>query len=183
MLEIIVPEYHGYDESRGVFIDVNTSTKLKLEHSLVSLSKWEAKWKKPYLDGKAKSDDEILSYIKCMTINTQVDDDIYYALSNENKIDIATYINDPMTATTFYDPDGETGGTNKKEILTTELIYYMMMVWNIPMECEKWHLNRLLTLLRIFKVKNEKPKKMTGAMLAERRRLNEERKARMHTKG
>lgn len=151
----ISPDY--WDEKNEVFVDAKT-TKLQLEHSLVSISKWEQKWHKPFLSKKEKTYDEIIDYIKDMTLTQNVKPEVYNCLSIENIKEIDEYINDPMTATTFSNANQQKGN---RETVTSELIYYWMIQLNIPFECRKWHLNTLLTLIEVCNVKNSPPKKMS----------------------
>lgn len=175
MLRIVVPKAEYFDDEAQQFImdgDV-----LELEHSLVSLSKWEQKFKKPFLVEGDKTDEEILYYIECMIISPDFPADVLMRLSQENLKDINDYIDDPATATWFNDSSTP---SRTSETITSELIYYWMLSQGVPKECEIWHLNRLTTLLRIFNVKNSKPKKMTRAEL---RRINEQRRAQYETTG
>lgn len=151
----ISPDY--WDEKNEVFVDAKT-TKLQLEHSLVSISKWEQKWHKPFLSKKEKTYDEIIDYIKDMTLTQNVKPEVYNCLSTENIKEIDEYINDPMTATTFSNVNQQKGS---RETVTSELIYYWMIQLNIPFECRKWHLNTLLTLIEVCNVKNSPPKKLS----------------------
>lgn len=185
MLKIKIEAQELFDNEKQEFINVKEQT-LLLEHSLVSISKWESKWKKPFLDTKKNSDktiEETIDYIKCMTLNSNVDDDVYNFLSEKNINLINNYIKDSMTATTFYNQDS----VNKlisREIVTSELIYYWMLSNNIPIECERWHINRLLTLIRIFSIKNTPPKKMNkNEIISRNAALNAARKKQLHTKG
>lgn len=174
----IVPE--SYDSKNNEFIDAKTTT-LQLEHSLISLSKWESKWCKPFLSKKEKTDEEIIDYIKCMTITQNVNPDIYNKLTAENIESINNYIYAPMTATTFRE---DKSGPVHNEIVTSELVYYWMFSLNIPVECEKWHLNRLLTLVRVFNVKNQPPKKMSrGDIMRRNAALNANRRKQLNSKG
>ena len=179
MLKITVPGLELYDEEKNEFINYKDQT-LQLEHSLVSISKWEAKWHKPFLSDEDKTLEEIIDYIKCMTITQNVKSDVYDRLTSDNIQRINDYIQDPMTATTFSD-DKKTG---KKEIVTSEVIYYWMVTYNIPMECQKWHLNRLLTLVKVCTIKNSPPKKMSNSEIISRNKaLNAARRKKMNTKG
>lgn len=179
MLTIVVPEREFFDDEKNTFI-YSKETTLQLEHSLVSLSKWEAKWNKPFLSSDDKTDEEILDYIRCMTVTQNVDKSVYYRLSRENINKINEYINLPMTATTFSDKNG----SRNKEVITAEIVYYWMIALNIPFECQKWHLNRLLTLIKVCTIKNTPPKKMSKKEIMNRNRaLNASRKKALGTRG
>lgn len=156
MLEITINgSSELYDSSTNTFYSIKGQT-IALEHSLVSISKWEAKWHKPYLSNTGKTFEENLDYIRMMTLTKNVDPRLYYLLSQENINAINTYIEDPMTATWF----SKTNDSRpNKRVITSELIYYWMISLGIPMECQKWHLNRLLTLIRVCNAENS-PKKM-----------------------
>lgn len=183
MLRITVPAREFYDESKEEFIEVKEQT-LVMEHSLISISKWEAKWKKPYLsDTVEKTKEETLDYLRCMTVQpANVDPLVYASLTKENIEEIKKYIEDPMTATTITRFDN---GPQKKQVLTSELIYYYMVAQNIPVEFEKWHINRLITLIEVCAIKNDPhPKKMNHAAIARQNRaLNKARRAKYGTKG
>lgn len=197
MLEIIVPEIEAFDEIENKFIKIK-ETKLTLEHSLVSLHKWEQKWKKPFLkEGTLKETgtEGILDYIRCMTINKPVDSRIYLFIPENEIQKIVEYINDPMTATWFKE-DKETPKRNgkpirkpHKEIQTAETIYWQMIALNIPKEFEKWHLNSLLTLIRVCGIKNEEQynksdtSKKKKPNLKSRAALNAQRRAAAHSRG
>jgi hypothetical protein len=176
MLYITIPEQEIFDDATQTFISVK-DIKLQLEHSLVSLKKWESKWKKPFLETKM-TPEEFLSYVECMTITQNVDPAVYLLLTPENIEEINNYINDPMTATTFTNRDPNQG-RGKKEIVTAEIIYYWMVAQQIPMECQKWHLNQLMTLIRVCSIKNAPPKKMSKAeTMARHRAANAKARAR-----
>lgn len=179
MLTIVVPEREYFDDDKNEFVHTKEVT-LQLEHSLVSLSKWEAKWNKPFLSTNDKTDEEILDYIRCMTVTQNVDKSVYYRLSKENIEKINNYINLPMTATTFSDKNT----SRNKETITAEIVYYWMIALNIPFECQKWHLNRLLTLVKVCSIKNTPPKKMSRNEIFNRNRaLNASRRKALGTKG
>ena len=157
MLQISVPlTPEEWDEKNEVFIEGKKQV-LQLEHSLDSLSKWESKWCKPFLHSKNKTDEEILDYIKYMTLN-QVDPEVYKHLTPSNIDAIRAYIGAPMTATTFSD---NKNSKQKREVITAEIIYYWMIALNIPFECQYWHLSKLTTLIRVCNIKNQaqSPKK------------------------
>ena len=179
MLTIVIPGSELYDDAKGEFVYVKEAT-LQLEHSLVSLSKWEGKWNKPFLSSTNKTDEEILDYVRCMTVTQNVNKNVYYRLSRENIQRINEYINLPMTATTFSDIQGP----RNKEVVTAEIIYYWMISLNVPMECQKWHLNRLLTLIKVCSIKNQPPRKMSRReILSQNRALNASRKKALGTRG
>lgn len=181
MLHITVPAGEYFDEKNEEFFETKEQT-LIMEHSLISISKWEAKWKKPYFS-EDKTEEEVLDYLRCMTITPQnVDPAVYKTLSKENVDKITAYLEDPMTATTITDNQKHSG---RKQVITSELIYYWMIAQNIPIEFEKWHINRLLTLIRVCSIKNDpNPKKMNrGAIAKQNRAINAARKAKYRTKG
>lgn len=180
MLIITVGATDVYDEKSETFGDQG-GVKLRLEHSLVSLSKWESIHEKPFLGAKSLTSEENLSYIKCMILDPIPPEEIFQQLSIENVESINKYIDRKMTATWFAE---QPGAPRSREVITSELIYYWMTVFQIPFECENWHLNRLFTLIRICNIKQAKPKKMSRAEIAQRNReLNAQRKAQLGTKG
>ena len=180
MLTITIPATEVFDEKTQKFYTIKGQT-LQLEHSLVSLSKWESKWHKAFLGKEPKTLEQTIDYIKCMTITQNVNPDIYNYLTQSNIDDINNYIDNPMTATTFYDNTNQRGS---KETVTSELIYYWMIALTIPMECQKWHLNRLLTLIRVCNLKNTPPKKMSKRDIANRyASLNAARRKQFNSKG
>lgn len=181
MLKITVPKGENYIESSNEFVTLEKDQVLQLEHSLLSLSKWESKWHKPYLVRNEKTKEEIIDYIRCMTITQNVDPKTYIFLTKENISDVAAYIEDPMTATTFKKEEGK-GGSG--EILTAEVIYYSMIASNIPFECQKWHLNRLIALIRVCSIKNQPPKKMSQREIMSRNaKINAARKKKLNSRG
>lgn len=181
MLRLVVqlsPE--GWDEQKEEFVEAKTQV-LQLEHSLVSLSKWESKWCKPFLSDNNKTEEELLDYIKFMTLTQNVDPGVYSHLTRENFSQINEYINAPMTATTFSE---NTQGKRNREVITSELIYYWMVALNIPFECQKWHLNRLITLVRVCNIKNAPPKKRSKRETANNyAALNAARRKQLNSKG
>lgn len=180
MLRITVPAAEYFDESRQMFIQKKEQT-LQLEHSLVSLSKWEAKWKKAFLGKEEKTFEETLDYIRCMTITQNVDPEVYTRLTNENIREINDYIGDPMTATTFRK---DNPGHPSRETITSELVYYWMIANNIPPEYQKWHLNRLLTLIRVCTIKNTPTKKRgKSEIMRQNAALNAARRKKLGTTG
>lgn len=179
MLEVIVPAGEGYNARTNEFFEW-PEQKLVLEHSLISISEWESKHHKPFLDG-TKTNEEVLDYIRCMTINKGVPSSTYFHLTESNLNAITEYIQDSRTATWFSEEANvlkEGQAPPRKQIVTSELIYYWMVAYQIPFECQKWHLNRLLTLIRIYNEKNkEQPKKSKKEIMANHRALNEARRA------
>jgi hypothetical protein len=176
MLEIKVEPTTLWDPEKERFYDFNGEV-LLLEHSLLSISKWEAKWHKPLLEESDMNEDELLDYIRCMTINKHVDPYAYKCLTPEQQMAINDYIGDQHTATWFAKSDDN--GHGEKRVLTAELVYYYMFSFGIPKDCEKWHFNRLLTLLRVFSEENKPKKKQTPEQLASHHRaLNRARRAR-----
>ena len=162
MLQITIPSLEVWDEVHEIFIHTKEQT-LRLEHSLVSVSKWESKWHKSFLESRNKTQEEMLDYIRCMTITQNVDPNVYYCLTAENFNEINAYIEDPHTATSFR----ENKNTQKRrERITSELIYYWMVAYNIPFECQTWHLSRLLTLIRVCDIKNQPAKKRSAREIA-----------------
>ena len=177
-LKIVVKPREIWDNRKQEFINTEGGV-LVLEHSLVSISKWESKWHKPFIseaDNFAKTEEEIIDYIKCMTINQNVDPYLYFCLDEGNLCSIRDYINDPMTATIIND----NGKKGRKKIITSELIYYWMIALHIPIEFQKWHINRLMTLIQLCNIENENAagnNKMTKNEALERtRRINQMRR-------
>ena len=185
MLKLVVNGDELWDERSQEFITVRGTT-LELEHSLLSVSKWEEKWHKPYLDRNTeKTVEEELDYIRCMTIDSEnVDPIVYNSLTPQHFNMIREYIEDPHTATTFRE---DKDAPKNRSIITTEVIYYQMTELNIPFEpCEKWHLNRLMTLIRVCAIKKAPPKKKgrgKNRNSASMRELNRQRRAQMGTMG
>ncbi|MBO5887465.1 MAG: hypothetical protein J6Q60_05540 [Bacteroidaceae bacterium] len=183
MLELTLPALEHWDEKKEVFVTFKKALTLQFEHSLVSLSKWESKYCKPFLGTSNKTDEEILDYIKFMTITQNVKDDVYERLvQTRGAIEkIQKYIDAPMTATTFHN---EAASKSSSERITAELIYYWMIAFQIPFECQKWHLNKLLTLVRVCEIKNRPQKKMKPQDVnARNAALNAERLKKLNTKG
>lgn len=179
MLQITIPAMNDlWDERNQQFLSIKETT-IQLEHSLLSISIWESKWNKSFINTKDKTEEELIDYIKCMTITKNVDPNVYVCLTAENIQEIVNYINAPMTATTIRD-----AGKSSREIVTSELIYYWMISLNIPVKFEKWHLNRLITLIKVCSIKNQPPKKMSrGEIMQRNAALNAARKKRLNTKG
>lgn len=176
MLEIKVPARSYFNDNKQEFVDFE-EVDLKLEHSLISLDKWESEFEKPFLETKLNHD-QMVFYIKCMSIKP-VEESVIETLPTEVIAEITAYIDKPMTATTIND-----NSSGKHEILTSEVIYYMMIKLGIPFECQKWHLNKLITLIRVCSVKDGPQKKMSKKEIMEQNRaLNEARKKKLKTKG
>lgn len=178
MLKITVPAIEGFDEAKQEFVSIEGVT-LELEHSLLSLSQWESKWKRPFLSDGPKTPEEINDYIRCMSLNElRSDVENVFTIEVYNKVN--DYIGDTMTATTI----NERGGKTNRETITSEIVYYWMVALNIPFECERWHFHRLLTLVRVCNIKNSPPKKMNRReTLAQQRDLNAARKQALGTTG
>lgn len=179
MLTISIPGYELFNDVTQEFI-VESERIVKLEHSLLSISEWESRWNKPFLSNAPKTNEEILDYVKCMTMTEEVPDTAYLYISKEQFKIINDYISAPMTATTITEPPGK----NSREVVTSEVLYYYMISCNIPFECEKWHLNRLLTLIRVCSIKNQPAKKKPMAeVMKSNAALNSARKKQLNTKG
>lgn len=183
MLTIVIPHSEFFNNDTNEFITVK-ETELQLEHSLMSVAKWESKWHKPFLGKEKKTVEEIQDYIRCMTLTKNIDPLIYRILSNDILKQIYEYINDPMTATWFNKMDEKLGGIGRRDVITAEIIYYWMITLNIPVQFEKWHLNRLITLIKVVNIKNTPSKKMSQAeVLKQNAALNRARKAKLKSKG
>lgn len=180
MLKIQVKGRELFDEETLTFISAK-DTVLQLEHSLISLAKWESKWHKPFLNNEQKTEEEMRDYIRCMTITQNVDPDVYYCMSEENLLEVKKYMEDPMTATWFNDKNNP---KSRQKAVTAELIYYWMITLGIPLEWEKRHLNRLLTLIRVCNNENAPKKKMSRKdVYKQNAALNEARKKKWGTTG
>lgn len=180
MLIITVPESELFNEETQEFI-LLPKVVLELEHSLISLSKWESKFEKPFLTSEKKTSRELYSYIECMILTPNFPPGVIGRFTPEILDEVNDYIESKQSATTFGDlPERKTRG----EIITSELIYYWMVAFKIPFECEIWHLNRLFSLIRICNIKNTPPKKLSRAEIAQRNRaLNEQRRQKYGTRG
>jgi hypothetical protein len=184
LLSITIPPFSFFDERTEEFIEFDKPTHLQLEHSLLSISKWESKWHKPFIGNSLtppKTNEELIDYIRCMTLTQKVDPQVYLGINNDVLQKVTAYIEDSMTATTFSDEH------NKKfnsEIITAEIIYYWMVALKIPFECQKWHLNKLIALIKVVSLKQQPPKKIPKGEYAKTRRgLNAARKKKYHTHG
>lgn len=179
MFQLVIPDLEIFDEGKSEFITIKGMT-IQVEHSLLSISKWESKWNKPFISKTNKTIEETIDYIKCMTITKNVPEEIYKRLTNLNIEQVSKYIAEPMTATWF----NETKDKKSNEIITSEIIYYWMITYNIPFECQRWHLNRLLTLIRVCSNKNTPDKKMSKSEIINRNReLNNKRRQEYNSKG
>lgn len=188
MLEIYIKPSTGWNYDIEEFVNFK-GCRLTLEHSLISVSKWESKWKVPFITNlEQKSTEQLIDYIRCMTINikglSEYDKDLdpYMFLTADNLKEVTKYIEDSHTASTVKEPKS---GRGSGEQVTSELIYYWMVAYNIPVEFERWHLNRLLMLIRICNIKNQPSKKKgnTTSDIAQRKALNAQRRAKYHTRG
>ena len=183
MLKITIPAQEGYNNETGELINNKHDVTICLEHSLVSISKWESKCHKPFLIYDKKSKEELINYIRCMT-TSQISDETYYLLTEQNIKEINAYIDNPMSATTFTNNKlNQSPITRRNEVLTSEIIYYWMINFQIPLECQKWHLNRLMTLIRVCNNKND-PKKMSKKdTMMSNKALNEARRKQLNSRG
>ena len=180
-ISIKIPDTELWDPTKEEFIQVKGQV-LTLEHSLLSVDKWESKWKKPYLSEEKKSAIEVLDYLRCMTLTKNVNPFIYYAIPDSEFKRINEYIQDPMTATTFN--NRKESKSRKREVITSEIIYWEMTQLKIPMEWEKRHLNKLLTLIQVASIKSESPQKMSKAEIARQNKaLNAARRKKYNTRG
>lgn len=178
MLELEIPDLEYFDSKKNEFYNIKAQT-LRLEHSLVSISKWESKWCKHFLGNRNKTSEELLDYIRCMTLTQNVDPLTYKGLRKTDIDKIVDYIEAPMTATTFNDSQKPPS----LKIITSEEIYYQMIAFGIPFECQKWHINRLLTLIKICSIR-ENPKKMGKTdIMRQNAELNKARRMAMRSKG
>lgn len=188
MLKLVVSGEERFDEERGEFIPALKEHTLVLEHSLLSVSKWEAIYHKAFLSTD-KDVNMIKTYAKCMTINPNIPDNVYDYLTPDHVTQIADYISDHQSATWFADDAGNKKPAHKNgrmngEVITAEIVYYWMISYNIPVEFQKWHLNRLLTLIKVISIKNDPKGNSMPKMTAEQRRaLNKARQAKYHTRG
>lgn len=180
MLRLDVPAVEIYNDTTGEF-SYTKQTTLQLEHSLISISKWESKWRVPFLHTNPMTSEQLRNYARCMTISTNVDPLVYQCLTPAQIASIQKYIDDPMTATTITE---RKSAPKSRSIVTSEVLYYQMITLGIPFECEKWHLNRLLMLIRVCAANSETPKKMSKTELANRNRaLNAARRKKFNSKG
>lgn len=178
MLTLTITGEELYDEENDMFMYPVNKT-IQLEHSLISISKWESKWCHPFIDKNSLTEEETIDYVKCMTITQNVDPEVYTHLTNKNIETIKQYIAAPMTATTIHAP-----ASNNREIITSEVLYSCMITHNIPFECQKWHLNRLITLLNVCGIRNSPQEKQSVKdNMSQRRALNASRRQASGSKG
>lgn len=177
---LIINIYKGdkWNEDLEIFENLDQDVELRLEHSLISIAKWESKWHKPYLSNTDKSDEEMKDYVRCMTINGNVPDVAYDFLSSKDYKNIGEYIEDPMSASNIIMcKNKKTPGVFAGNEVTSDKIYYWMVAFNIPPEYQKWHLNRLLNLIYICNEENKEPEKMSrNELLRRNSELNAARK-------
>lgn len=179
MLQVVIPERELYNPKTKEFIRTKKST-ISLEHSLISLSKWESQYKKPFLSTAQKTVKESLDYIKCMTLTPNIDPSVYEQINDDIFQQVSDYIHDPMTATWITEQEK----SGRSQIVTSELIYYWMIKLGIPFECQKWHLNRLLTLIKVCSAKEQKKQKLSPRDIAARNAaLNEQRRKALNSRG
>lgn len=188
MLKITIPAREGYDEVKEEFVCLSKEYTLQLEHSLISISKWESKWKKPFLDPRPgtpeKTLEETIDYVRCMCLNSNVDPQAFQGLTNRNIQEVNQYINDKMTATWFSEYGSKQVGPGNIQVITSEVIYAWMVQYNIPAEYQKWHLNRLLTLIRVLNNLNGGQQKLSKNDLMKRNAaLNAARRKKLNSKG
>lgn len=162
MLELVINGGEMWDPVREEFVNTSTTT-LKLEHSLVSISKWEAKYKRAFLSEKEgpKNDEEVIDYIRFMTLNEVPDPSIYNSMSRDTVEIVLKYMEDSQTATTFNEANSRRRGRRNIKRITAEIIYWEMITLGIPLECENWNFNRLMTLIRVCDEKETPTKKMS----------------------
>lgn len=182
MLTLTIGE-EMWDEANNEFV-LNDPIVLHLEHSLYAISLWESKWQKSFLNNKNMSPEQFLDYIRCMTLDENVDPKVYDRLTPAQHNEILKYMENRMSATWFTEDGLKKGPQHSNEVVTSELVYYWMSALQIPFECDKWHYNRLMTLIRIAEIKNQPPKKMSKSQIMSRNAaLNQTRRAKMGSKG
>ena len=182
MLKLVVPATEVYDEELEKFRTYPEKI-LMLEHSLVSISKWESKWCKPYLNSQLTAE-ESRDYVRCMTLTQNVPDDVYGRLTRQNYKEIDDYISAPMTATTISNIDSKKKPVfGKTQTITSEVIYGWMIAFNIPAEYQKWHLSRLMMLIEVCNAQQNPKKKNKKETAKDYSRINAERLKRLGTKG
>lgn len=183
MLPITIPEQKVFDEDTSTFYSVQ-ETKLHLEHSLYAISKWESKWKIPFLDKKEKTPEQIVDYVRCMCLDEDVDPLVFKALTRKNIVSINDYLNDKYTATWITEQKGKAGSKKCNKAITSELIYYYMTALQIPFTADRWNIQRLIMLIEIASIEQQPNKKMPkSANISQRKALNASRKKRLGTRG
>ena len=192
MIKVLVPPHEEWVESIQKFVGTDRPYELTLEHSLVSISKWEQKWHKPFLSEDDKTYEETCDYVRCMNLTEDVPDDVFYSLPTNVVDKVNAYIKDSATATWFSDDNKKTPGASphrhKKEVITSEIVYYWMIELNIPESFQYWHFNRLMTLIKVIDIKHQEAdpnaKKMSRSeLLSHNAKLNAARRKAMHSKG
>lgn len=190
MITVHIPMGETVDDETGVIYHSDRDWEIVMEHSLMSIQKWEAKWHVAFLNQRTRTFEQIIDYLRCMTLTPIVPDEAYYCIPADELKRVMAYVEDPMTATHIDDPPAKNKGFGRKvkqDVPTAELIYYWMITAGIPYECRKWHINQLLTLIRVINAKNSKdankPKRKRSDILEDYRSINEANKARFNTKG
>lgn len=190
MLKITIPKHEEWNDELQRFVGIDRDYTLSLEHSLVSISKWEQKWHKPFLSDDAKTYEETCDYVRCMNMTQNIPDEVFVGIPADVIARVNEYIADPATATWFNDATAEgQRGRMKKEVITNEIVYYWMIELGIPEQYAKWHFNHLMTLIKVINIKreeadpNSKKKLTTNQILANNAKLNAARRKAMHTKG
>ena len=172
MFTLHIPIEERFNEETNEF--TSETLAVELEHSLASISKWESKWELSFLSTEDKTPEQLVGYLHDMCRTPNVPEDIFFRMTPQNNEDLNKYLQSKMTATWFSD---EPQNPTKRDIITAEIIYNWMIVFNIPFEFEHRHLNQLLTLIRVCHKKSESPKKQSRSeQLARHRALNEERR-------
>lgn len=180
MLSIKIQGTEQWDSLREEFV-YTRPTVLSLEHSLVSVSKWEARWGRSFFAEPPATRTERLDYVRCMTTTQNVPPEVYTSMTARELSAIENYIAAPMTATKITEPKQSRG---RGPTITSELVYYWMIEFGIPFECQKWHLNRLMILIRICEVKSRPAKKKSmNDIMRDNTALNKKRRAMLNSKG
>jgi hypothetical protein len=178
-----IVEYYDSVNNEFVSREPFQGAKIELEHSLYAISKWESKWKIPYISKEPKTEDQVKDYIKCMIITENIPDDAIDYLTDENYVAINNYLKNDCSATKI-NMNRQEGKSRYKGGMTSDELYCSMVVAQIPFECQYWNLNRLLILLELVGNKNTPPKKMSkGDLMRRNSKLNAARKAKHHTRG
>lgn len=184
MFVLNIKEKVLWNEKDQEFVTISPYT-IKIEHSLLSIRKWESKWHKPFMTQTQKTQAEQKDYVRCMTIGYELPEEVYATLDAQEMNEVFTYMNEPMTATWFSENDQKQAKSKMgSETVTYEIVYYWMSKLNIPYDCEKWHINSLMTLIKVSMLKEQPSKKMSKRdVMSQNRALNEQRKAKMKSKG